>query len=115
MARKLLELKSVNNETIVVAIEVPESSVERVSRIDGDLIIERVDQHFDAVKDLIVRGCYPLTEAFKKLGHETQATNAEVEFGISFTAKGSVYVVESSGSASLKVKVAWNLLPKEDK
>ena len=61
-----------------------------------------------------MRGCYRLTEAFQQLSRDTQATNAEVEFGISFTTKGSVYVVESSGSATLKIKVTWNLLTKEN-
>ncbi|WP_446358197.1 CU044_2847 family protein [Coleofasciculus sp. G2-EDA-02] len=29
-----------------------------------------------------------------------------MEFGINFTAKGNVYLVESSGTATLKVKVS---------
>ncbi|WP_370588042.1 CU044_2847 family protein [Trichocoleus sp. FACHB-591] len=38
----------------------------------------------------------------------------DLRFGINFTAKGSVYVVESSGQASLKVKVTWDLQPNKD-
>jgi hypothetical protein len=113
MPRKLIELNIANNETICLAVDVSENPVNRVGRTEGDAI-ERVDKNFDIVKDLIVRGCYPLTEAFQQLSRDTQATNAEVEFGISFTTKGSVYVVESSGSATLKIKVTWNLLTKEN-
>jgi Trypsin-co-occurring domain 1 len=109
MARKLIEMESGDGGTILVAVEIPENAVGSVSRSDGDLPIEKVDRHFDAVRDLIIRGCYPLKEAFNVLRRDTQATDAEIEFGINFTAKGSVYVVESSGSASLKVKVTWKL------
>lgn len=109
MARKLLELDTEDGGTILVAVDVPEVTVGHVSRLDGELPIEKVDRTFDAVKDLIIRGCRPLTDAFQTLRQETQVMSAEVEFGVNFTVKGSVYVVESTGQASLKVKVSWNL------
>lgn len=114
MARKLLELDTGDGGTILVAVDVPEASVGRVSA-PGELPIEKVDRSFDAVKDLIVRGCRPITKAFQTLQQESQPVSAEVEFGVNFTAKGSVYVVESSGQASLKVKITWKLAPEEDK
>lgn len=112
MARKLLELNTEDGGTILVAVDVPETAVRHVSNL-GDLPIEKVDKTFDAVKDLIVRGCRPLTEAFQTLCKETQASEAEVEFGVNFTSKGSVYLVECSGQASLKVKVTWELTEKK--
>ena len=108
MARELLELDTEDGGTILVAVEVPEGAVGRVAT-PGEPPIKKVDRSFDVVKALIVRGCRPLTKAFQQLHQETQATNAEVEFGVNFTAKGNVYLVESSGGASLKVKVTWNL------
>jgi len=108
MARKLLELDTEDGGTILVAVDLPEGSVGQVSS-PGEMAIEKVEQSFDAVKDLIIRGCRPLTQAFKKLHQETQAVNAEVEFGINFSGKGNIYLVETSGQASLKVKVTWNL------
>lgn len=108
MARKLLELDTEDGGTILVAVDVPESAVAPVS-LNAELPIERVERTFDSVKDLIVRGCRPLTQAFRQLHEETQAVNAEVEFGINFTAKGNIYLVESTGQASLKIKVSWNL------
>lgn len=113
MARKIIELDTETDGTILVAVDVPDSVVGPVSP-QGEPPIEKVDRSFDAVKDLILRGCRPLTDAFQTLRRETQATEAEVEFGINFTAKGSVYVVESSGQASLKVKVTWDLKPNKD-
>jgi hypothetical protein len=50
-----------------------------------------------------------LTEAFEALYREGKAKNAEVEFGLSFTGKGNIYVVETSAQASLKVKITWDL------
>ncbi|BAZ10915.1 hypothetical protein NIES4071_27390 [Calothrix sp. NIES-4071] len=108
MARKLIELDAGDGSTILVAVEVPETSVGRVSA-PGDAPIEKVDKSFSAVKDLIIHGCRPITQAFRALQRESQPVSAEVEFGINFTVKGSVYVVESTGQASLKVKITWNL------
>ena len=108
MARKIIELDAGDGKTILVAVEVPEQPVRRVST-PGDIPIEKVDENFGAVKDLIIRGCRPITEAFKTLQTESQPASAEVEFGVNFTAKGSVYVVESTAQASLKVKITWDL------
>lgn len=112
MARKLIELDAGDGKTILVAVEVPEISVGRVSA-PGDVVIEKVDSSFSAVKDLIIRGCRPITQAFQVLQKESQPATAEVEFGVNFTAKGSVYVVESTGQASLKVKITWSLAPEK--
>jgi hypothetical protein len=103
MAQQLLELDTEDGGTILVAVDVPEAAVGRVST-PGEPPIKKLDQSFDVVRALIVRGCRPLTKAFQQLHQETQATEAEVEFGISFTAKGNVYLMESSGGATLKVK-----------
>lgn len=113
MARKIIELDAGDGSTILVAVEVPESSVGRVSN-SGDVPIEKVDRSFAAVKNLIIRGCRPITEAFRALQKDSQPASAEVEFGVNFTAKGSVYVVESTGQASLKVKISWNLAPEKN-
>ncbi|MEH1808617.1 CU044_2847 family protein [Nostoc sp.] len=114
MARKLLELNTEDGGTILVAVELPEASVVRVSPT-GELPIEKVEANFDAVKELIVRGCRPITKAFRTLQQESQPVSGEVEFGVNFTAKGSVYVVESTGQASLKVKITWKLALEENK
>jgi hypothetical protein len=113
MARELLELNTEDGGTILVAVDVPEVAVGRVSA-PGDPPIKKLDQSFNVVSALIVRGCRPLTKAFGQLHQETQATEAEVEFGISFTAKGNVYLMESSGGATLKVKVSWKMGSKQN-
>ncbi|QSJ15686.1 hypothetical protein JYQ62_28365 [Nostoc sp. UHCC 0702] len=114
MARKLLELNTEDGGTILVAVELPDTAVVRVAPT-GELPVEKVEASFDAVRDLIIRGCRPITKAFRTLQQESQPVSAEVEFGVNFTAKGSVYVVESTGQASLKVKITWKLSPEENK
>jgi hypothetical protein len=111
MARQLLELDTEDGGTILVAVDAPEEAVRRVAA-PGEPPIKKLEQNFDVVKALIVRGCRPLTKAFEQLHQETQATSAEVEFGITFTAKGNVYLMESTGGATLKVKVSWNMASK---
>lgn len=108
MARKLLELDAENGSSILVAVDVPELAVGPVAK-PGEILIEKVDQSFEAVKDLIIDSSRPLMEAFQILHKEGNVETAEVEFGINFTLKGNVYLVETSGAASLKVKVTWNL------
>ncbi len=61
----------------------------------NDMPVEKLDRSFDAVKDLIISGCRPITKAFKTLQQESQPISAEVVFGVNFTAKGSIYIVES--------------------
>ena len=112
MARKLIEMKEEDGGNILVAVDVPEKAIRKVAANSGEQVIDKVEQSFDTVKDLIVRGCRPLTEAFDTLYTEGKATNAEVEFGLNFTAKGNIYVVESVAAASLKVKVTWDLTKK---
>ena len=115
MAHKLLELNTEDGSTILVAVEIPEEAVKPVDRF-GDLAIEKVDRNFEAVKDLIIRSCRPLTDAFQALYTESQsqATSAEVEFGINFTGKGNIYLMEASGGASLKIKITWDLSSKKE-
>ena len=102
MEKQLIELQ----DGMLVQITVPEDEVQRrKKKKEGE--IEKVESAFDKVKEVILKGCKPLTETWKLLNQEMQAESAEVEFGVSFTGKGSVYLVESSAQASLKVKVTW--------
>ena len=106
MAHQLVELDGGQNRTVLVAVDVPEELVQRTSAGNG--AIDRIDRSFSEVKQLIVQCCEPLTDAFEQLNQSTNARHAEAEFGISFTLKGSVYLVECSSQASLKVKVMWD-------
>jgi len=101
---------------ILVAVDAVEDEITPVSRGDDGIkrvskesrIPRQVDQTFDSVADLVVRGCRPLSQAFQELSQECPAKSAAVEFGISFSAEGSIYLVKSSGAATLKVTVTWD-------
>lgn len=108
MAREILELNAEEGQTILVAVDIPEAAVDWVVT-PGEPPIQKLDRNFEAVKDVIVRGCRPLSQAFDQLRQEMQATDAEVEFGINFTSKGNIYLAESPNIASIKVRVTWNL------
>ncbi len=112
MPKTLLEMDA-SDGTLLVAVDAPQAAVRHVAR-DGDWPIQKIDKTFDAVKEVVLRGCRPLTEAFSVLNQDFAAESAELEFGISFTAKGSVYLVESSGEAALKIKVNWNFRSHQD-
>lgn len=108
MVRKLLEFKTENDNVILVAVEAPEAAVAPVAKT-GEVVVEKVGESFDTVKDLIINSSRPLIQAFQTLHKEGQAESAEAEFGINFTLSGNVYLVETSGEATFKVKVTWNL------
>ena len=71
MAREILELNTEDGGTILVAVEVPETGVGRVSA-PGETPIKKLDRSFSIVQDLIVRASRPLTKAFQQLHQETQ-------------------------------------------
>ena len=107
MAREILELNAEEGQTILVAVDIPEDAVDWVVT-SGEPPTRKLDRNFDEVKDVIVRGCRPLSQAFDQLRQEMHATDAEVEFGINFTSKGNIYLAESPDIASIKVRVTWN-------
>jgi Trypsin-co-occurring domain 1 len=107
MAREILELNADEGQTILVAVDIPEDAVDWVVT-SGEPPTKKLDRNFDEVKDTIVRGCRPLSQAFDQLRQEMHATDAEVEFGINFTSKGNIYLAESPDIASIKVRVTWN-------
>jgi Trypsin-co-occurring domain 1 len=108
MAREILELNTEKGQTILVAVDIPEAAVDWVVT-PGEPPMKKLDRNFDEVKDAIVQGCRPLSQAFEQIHQEMHATDAEVEFGINFTPKGNIYLAESPDLASIKVRVSWNL------
>jgi len=109
MSKKLIEMSLPDSsDTILVAVEVlATSQTGKVSK-DGDFLVEKVDTSFSAVRDLITKTCCSLAPGWEEIKSKTGATCAELEFGVSFTGKGSIYLVEASGGANLKVKITWS-------
>lgn len=102
---------------VIVAVEVPEDATTREIRkvgreiyFEGLMIPEKVEQDFDLVCDMIFKCSKPIIDSFELLGKEKiPPTKATAEYGLSFNAKGNIYVVEASMDGSIKVSFEWNL------
>ncbi len=109
MPKKLIEMTvSGTADTVLVAVESLNTPLTGKVSKDGDFLVEKVDTSFNAVRELITKTCCSLAPGWEEIKLETGATSAEVEFGISFTGKGSIYLVESSVGANLKIKITWS-------
>jgi hypothetical protein len=96
---KLLEF-SVDNVGLLIAVPAPYEDVSAVGVLDD--AIKKVDASLEGAFRTVTH----LGKAFQQsLRDMTGVKVAELEFGLQFTSKGSVYVVEAQGQASLKVKL----------
>lgn len=86
---------------VLIAAEGPPSMVQPTGHLEDS--VEIVNKSLDVVLD-VVRG---VSESFKTVFDGLSADSAEVELGLQFTTKGSVYVVEASGQSALKIKLSF--------
>jgi Trypsin-co-occurring domain 1 len=68
-----------------------------------DSVIEKAEQSFDGV----LRMVGAIAESFAENVSKTSAETAELEFGLQFTGKGTLFVVESQAQASLRVTLKF--------
>lgn len=88
---------------VEIAVPQPGDAIAAVGIID-DVVVKvdaSLDQIFSMVKSIGESARKALAEASKP------PESAEIELGLQFTAKGNVYVVETQGSASIKVKLTY--------
>ena len=105
---KLIRMKLGENDTVLV--EVPEDGgIKQVSKFSE--IIEKTDEFFDkVVQHEIIANCKVLIGAFEELKKQELAPKkACAEFGLQLTGEGNVYVVKTSGQASFKISLEWDL------
>jgi len=99
----------------LVAVDIPdEQAGEEVKKVGVREILfgkpEKVDQNFSTIKQMILKCSRPIIESFEYLAQEKVPPKAATaEFGLSFTGKGNVYLVETSVEGSIKVSLEWNL------
>lgn len=117
--RKLIEMPYGKEGTILVEVNVPDEEVEEEKRkvsVREYLGLSKpqpVEQDFETVSQMIAKCSKPIIEALEMLEKEKfRPQKATAEFGLTFTAKGSIYLVEASGEASIKISLEWNI---EDK
>jgi len=111
--RKLIEMQE---GTVLVAVDVPEElldeddfkkvSIREWFKKDP----EKVDNKFSAISGAIANCSKPIIESIKMMQEEEiPPKKASAEFGLSFTGKGNIYLVESSAEATIKVSFEWEL------
>ena len=101
MNRKLLEFTQ-DGRQVLVSAENDGPDIEPTLSLDDAVtkVTESLEKKFDSV--------VALGEAFgAALSKLNDVNTAELEIGLNFTGKGSVYVVETTGEASLKVKIQF--------
>src|SRR5262245_14306905 len=91
----------------VLVQTVPVAGTERVSRV-GDAG-QRVLDAFDEAQAVIVGAARSTVEVIGTMGRQAARHAAvEVEFGLSFSAKGNVIVASASADATLRVKLTYS-------
>ena len=105
MATKLLQLSTEEGD-VLIAAPVPDSMVQATGRLEDS--IEILNKSVDEALRVLVG----VSRSFEKVFKDVSAETADLELGLQFTAKGSVYVVETTGQASLKIKLSFRHTPK---
>jgi Trypsin-co-occurring domain 1 len=100
MATKLLQLSTEEGE-ILIAVPVPDSMVQATGRLEDS--IEILNKSLDEALHVLIGVSRSFENVFKNITAEA----ADLELGLQFTAKGSVYLVEATGQASLKIKLSF--------
>jgi hypothetical protein len=90
-----------DGEPIMVDVSPPGSKVSAVGVMDTAL--KQAEQSFDKA----LRTAGAVAQSFQKVVDEFQLKTAELELGFQFTAKGTIYLVQSETQAALKVKVTF--------
>ncbi len=53
--------------------------------------------------------CGRIISSFHELGEDAQPTKAIIEFGLDISLEGNVYIVKTTGQASIKITAEWQL------
>lgn len=90
--------------TIIVEVETIESEIVPVKKKTGERIIEKVEQAFDKVEDVLMNNCIVLTNALKNLAEkEPNLESATMELGFQLTGEGNIYMVKTAAQGSIKI------------
>lgn len=95
---KLLEFPSERGE-VAIAIREPQDAVSPVGVADSAR--ERMAQSLDSVLSMVAS----VGESFRASLESAPVESGEVEFGLQFTGKGTVYVMEAGAGAAFTVRL----------
>jgi hypothetical protein len=98
---KLLEFETASGP-VVIAI----GSTQDIGAAGGlDGALEKTERSFEGALRMIEAVANSLASTLAR----TSADSAQVEFGLQFTGKGTLFVVESEAQASLKVTLSFKV------
>jgi hypothetical protein len=90
----------------------PDASVPGQSRIRAASAPDAAERALDAgarLADSVAQMCVRILGGLKNLDAVDRPDSAEVEFGLSISVEGNVYVVKGSGQGTVKVRAQWQL------
>jgi hypothetical protein len=97
---KLVSIGAADGGEVVIAVRMPQGYVEPVGAKE---VIEKLDASLDGVFDFAVSAARQFAEVAKQAG----ARSSEIELGLGFTAKGTVFICETTGQATVKLKFVF--------
>ncbi|QDU06231.1 hypothetical protein V6x_59830 [Gimesia chilikensis] len=96
----LLEFPSKYGD-VLIAAPTPAGMVKPAGKLEDS--IKEIEESFDEVLEVVS----VIGKSFRSVIDKAGADSADLELGLQFTAKGSIYVVETEGNASLKIKLTF--------
>ena len=98
---KLLEFENADGSRTLVSVSLPGEDVRAVSRVSDKALetVEKVAAGFEEV----LRPVVGMGASLRKALEGSDVKQATLEVGLQFTAKGTIYVVESQAQVGLKV------------
>jgi len=97
---RLLQLPAEGGE-VLIAIRTPEDLVQPTGVLED--AVERVGTSLGESLQIVTR----IADTFNKVIVKSPIDTAELELGLECTGKGSIYVVESTGKAAIRVKLTF--------
>jgi hypothetical protein len=104
---RLLEVP-VESGTVLIAVRTPGEAVTAATALDR--VVDQVDQSLDDA----LRVARAVADSFAAAFETAPVESAVIEFGLSFTGKGKLYVVEAEIEATLKVTLTLDLSSRAD-
>jgi hypothetical protein len=95
---KLFEIDGTEGPILFEARRVP-GEVSPVGRTED--VVEKISSSMGAVLGLVG----DIARGFEQAVRDTPVESAELEFGLQFSAKGTIYVVETQGQGSIRIKL----------
>ena len=111
---QLIPLGTDDRGTILIEVSGPAAVAGRSAIDEASAGKSAADKAIDAASGLsgtIPSLCARIAAGFQAMDAGRRPAKATVEFGLSVSVEGTVYVVKGSGEATIKVTAEWDLTP----